>query len=201
MNRLSTSLRAWASTAVVAAMLCGTHANAATIDVSFHRVDDIVVIEASALVSADAQTAWRVLTDYEHYVDFVPGLTDSRVVSRHGDRLTVTQSGDASFWLLHMPYDVTYDVTEFPPFRVESRASASALRHFESTYVLTPLASSVRIEYFGRLAPRSAWMGRIEQMAARLGIVREFEALVEEIERVATKDEADRARATARAPN
>jgi len=182
------------------AMLIGARANAATIDVSIQRVDDTVVIEASARVAADTQTAWRVLTDYDRYVDFVPGLKDSHVVSRDGEHLTVRQSGDASFWLLRMPYDVTYEVTEFPPYRVESRASGSALRHFDSTYVLTPSASNVRIEYVGHLAPRNAWVGRIEQMAARRGIVREFEALVDEIERAAAND-AIRPHDAARVPN
>lgn len=182
------------------AMLVVPGANAATIDVSIQRVDDTVVIEASARVAADTHTAWRVLTDYDRYVDFVPGLKDSRVVSRDGEHLTVRQSGDASFWLLRMPYDVTYEVTEFPPYRVESRASGSALRHFDSTYVLTPSPSDVRIEYIGHLVPRNAWMGRIEQMAGRRGIVREFEALVGEIERAAAND-ANRARDAARVPN
>ena len=193
----SASMRA----VLAATMLFVSTASAATVDVSVHRVDDTVVIEASALVAADSETAWRVLTDYDHYVDFVPGLKDSHVVSRQGDRLTVAQSGDASFWLLRMPYDVTYEVTEFPPYRVESRATASALRHFESTYVLTPSSRNVRIDYIGHLAPRDALMGRFEQMAARRGIVREFEALVEEIERVAARGDAEDRHGTARAPN
>ncbi|HSC99985.1 MAG TPA: SRPBCC family protein, partial [Casimicrobiaceae bacterium] len=125
-----------------------------------------------------------VLTDYARYADFVPGLRSSQVLSRHGSRLTVTQSGDAPVWLLRMPFEITYEVTEFPPFRVESNASAESLRRFDSTYLLTPSAGGVRIDYVGHLAPRSAWMGRIESMAARQSVVTEFRALAEQIERV-----------------
>src|SRR5689334_6430175 len=89
-----------ASVAVVA-----IPAKAADIHVEVHRTDDAVVIEASALVDADAGTAWRVLTDYARYADFVPGLRSSQVLSRHGSRLTVTQSGDAPVWLLRMPFE------------------------------------------------------------------------------------------------
>ena len=169
--------------ALAASAIGAPTAVAAEVSVSVHRVDDVVVIEARALVDADAQTAWRVLTDYGRYPDFVPGLHESRVIRRQGARLVVVQSGDAPLWLLRMPYVVTYEVTEFPPFRVESTASASQLSRFESRYTLTPDMSGVRIEYQGQLAPRSALMGRFEQAAARQGVVREFEALAQEIER------------------
>jgi len=168
-----------ASVAVVA-----IPAEAAEIHVEVHRADDAVVIEASALVDADAGTAWRVLTDYARYADFVPGLRSSQVLSRHGSHLTVTQSGDAPVWLLRMPFEITYEVTEFPPFRVESNGSAESLRRFDSTYLLTPSPGGVRIDYVGHLAPRSALMARIEWMAARQSVVTEFRALAEQIERV-----------------
>jgi len=168
---------------VCVSMLTAPLAAAADVSVTVRRVEDDVVIEARAVVNADTQTAWRVLTDYDRYADFVPGLHESRVLTRHGGRLVVVQSGDAPLWLLRMPYVVTYEVTEFPPFRVESKASASQLSRFESHYTLTPEASGVRIDYQGRLAPRSAFIGRFEQAAARQGVVREFEALAHEIER------------------
>jgi ribosome-associated toxin RatA of RatAB toxin-antitoxin module len=158
---------------------------AAVVSVAVHRVDDAMVIEASALVLADPQTAWRVLTDYGRYAAFVPGLRSSHVLSREGPRLTVTQSGDASLWLLRMPFEITYHVTEFPPFRVESNASSEALRQFDSTYRLTPSSAGVRIDYVGHLAPRGTVIGRLEQWTARQSVLREFKALAEEIERVA----------------
>ncbi len=164
--------------------LIATHVEAADIHVEVHRADDAVVIEASALVEADAPTAWQVLTDYPRYADFVPGLRSSQVLSRQGSRLTVTQSGDAPLWLLRVPFEITYEVTEFPPFRVESNASAESLRRFDSTYLLTPSPGGVRIDYVGHLAPRSALMARIEWMAARQSVVTEFRALAEQIERV-----------------
>ena len=183
------TLRAFQTVLVGACMaLVAPRLDAADIHVEVHRADDAVLIEASAFVEADAATAWRVLTDYARYADFVPGLRSSAVLSRHGPRLTVTQSGDAQLWLLRMPFEITYEVTEFPPFRVESNASAESLRRFDSTYLLTPLAGGVRIDYVGHLAPRVAFMGRLEDVAARQSVVSEFRALAEEIERVGATD-------------
>lgn len=155
---------------------------AADVNVVVRRTADAVVIEADALVNADAGTAWRVLTDYDRYADFVPGLRSSRVVARNGDHLTGAQSGEAPLWLLAMPFDITYEVTEMPPFRVDSIATANAVRAFVSRYVLTPSGNGVRIEYAGNLAPRRAWLGRFEQLAVRQGVIREFQALADEIE-------------------
>lgn len=162
--------------------LSSAMAKAADVNVVVRRTDDAVFIQANAVLNADAGTAWRVLTDYDRYADFVPGLRSSRVVARRGDHLTVAQSGDAPIWLLRMPFDITYEVTEKPPFRVDSIATASALRAFASRYVLTPSGNGVRIEYAGELAPRRAWIGRFEQLAVRQGVVREFQALADEIE-------------------
>ena len=162
--------------------LSSAMAKAADVNVVVRRIDDAVLIQANAVLNADAGTAWRVLTDYDRYADFVPGLRSSRVVARRGDHLTVAQSGDAPIWLLRMPFDITYEVTEKPPFRVDSIATASALRAFASRYVLTPSGNGVRIEYAGELAPRRAWIGRFEQLAVRQGVVREFQALADEIE-------------------
>ena len=160
-------------------------AAAAAVAVRIERDGDDVVIEASALLRTDNSTAWRVLTDYDRYPDFIPGLHSSRIVTRRGDRLTVTQSGDAPLWFLRIPVDITYEVTELPPDRLQSTASASPLRAFESTYRLTPTALGVRLDYAGRLTTRSAFLGRVEQIAMQRSVVRDFEALADEIERTA----------------
>jgi ribosome-associated toxin RatA of RatAB toxin-antitoxin module len=181
------ALTAWIDARRVLAMLAlvviDAAAAAADVSVNVRRADDSVFIEASAMLDASPATAWRVLTDYDRYAEFIPGLRSSHVVARDGTRLTVAQSGEAAFWLLRMPLDITYEVTEFPPYRLESNAKASPLRTLDSRYVLTPSASGVRLDYAGRLAPRSAIFGRIEQHAVRQSIVREFQALADEIER------------------
>lgn len=158
-------------------------ASAAAVDVSIRRDGDAVLIEASATLKADTATAWDVLTDYDRYADFIPGLRASRVTARTGAVVTVEQSGDATVWLFRMPLDVTYEIAEFPPYRLRSRATASVLRTLDSTYVLTPTAAGVRLAYAGRLAPRRALLGRIERFAAQQSVVRDFQALADEIER------------------
>ena len=109
-------------------------------------------------------------------------MRESRVVERRGTHAVVEQSADASLWLARMPIEITYEIDEYPPSRIESSAKADPLRTLDSRYELSPAPAGVRLEYEGRLAPRSAWLGRIEQYALRQAIVAEFEALADRIE-------------------
>ena len=51
-------------------------------------------IHAGVVLNADVATAWRVLTDYGRYAEFIPDLHLSRIVARHGATVTVEQSGE-----------------------------------------------------------------------------------------------------------
>jgi carbon monoxide dehydrogenase subunit G len=156
---------------------------AANIRVTAERHGDMIDVNATALLRADAATAWRVLTDYDHYADFIPNLRVSRVVRRRGPVVTVEQTGDAVFWIFRMPIAIRYEVTESPPNRLQSRATGGSLRALASSYVLTTTESGMRLDYSGHIAPRFELLGRIEQTAVRKNIEREFQALADEIER------------------
>lgn len=163
--------------------LLARSAAAATIAIDVATHADTIEIEASALLNADADNAWRVLTDYEHYVDFIPGLQESRVVGRKGATVTVKQSGDVVLWLLHMPLDVTLEITEIAPTRLDSRVVAGDLRTLNSHYALTPQGNGVRLEYVGKLDSGFVLFGPVERLAVKQNIARRFQALADEIER------------------
>ena len=133
--------------------------------------------------NADAATAWRVLTDYERYVDFIPDLQSSRVVARNGATVTVEQTGDVMLWWLHIPLDVTFEITEMAPSSLVSRVVAGDLRALNSRYVLTPVGNGVRLEYTGKLDSGFALFGAIERVAVKQNVARRFQALADEIER------------------
>jgi ribosome-associated toxin RatA of RatAB toxin-antitoxin module len=156
---------------------------AATIAVSAERHGDTIEIHASALLNADAATAWLVLTDYDRYVEFIPDLRESRVIARRGGTVTVEQSGDAALWLLRMPMHITFEITEIPPQRLESRMLAGSLRALESRYLLMPESSGVRLDYAGRIAPGFGFFEHVEELVVQQNVTRQFQALADEIER------------------
>jgi hypothetical protein len=167
----------------VAWVVAASSAAAATVSVDVDRRGDVVVIEASAQLKADGATAWRVLTDYDGYGDFIPGVRSSHVVARRGGAVTVEQSDAVGLWLLRLPLRITYEIAEYPPTRLRSNATASALPALESSYVLTPTAFGVRLDYVGHVGPGWALLGRIEQEILQRDVVRQFQALADEIER------------------
>jgi ribosome-associated toxin RatA of RatAB toxin-antitoxin module len=158
-------------------------AAAATIAVGVTSVADQIEIEASTLLNADTETAWRVLTDYPRYPEFIPGLQECRVIARKGATVTVEQSGEVRLWLLHRPLNVTFEITEVAPTRLDSRVVAGDLRALTSRYLLTPAGGQVRLDYTGTLDSGLALFGPIEQLAVRQNVTRRFQALADEIER------------------
>jgi ribosome-associated toxin RatA of RatAB toxin-antitoxin module len=160
---------------------------AATINFDAERLGGAIEIKASAVLKADAATAWRVLTDYGRYADFIPDLQASRVLARRGAIVTVEESGDATLGLLRMSLDVTFEITELAPNSLRSRAVAGSLRSLESSYELTLVPTGVRLDYRGRVEPGFELLGPIEQLATERNIARQFRALADEIERRSTE--------------
>lgn len=174
----------WACVAALAVLAAvAAAASAAAVDVAVRHRGDRIAIEASATLGADVATAWRVLTDYGRYPEFVPDLAVSRVVARSGPTVIVEQSGDALVWLVRVPLEVTYEITEFPPLHLRSRAVAGSLRLLESDYRLTALPNGVRLDYTGYAATRTGLFGPLERWVIEDNATRQLRALAEAIER------------------
>ena len=156
---------------------------AAVISIDAERDGAAIDIHASAVLNADATTAWRVLTDYARYPEFIPDLHMSRVVARHDNTVTVEQSGEALFWLFRIPLDITFEIEESPPSSVRSRATAGSVRALTSNYMLTPVSPGVRLNYVGRVTPGYALLWHLEQSVVERNVGRQFQALADEIER------------------
>jgi len=167
----------------VLALTSAQPAGAGSVSIEAARDGNAIDIHASAVLKADAGTAWRVLTDYDRYADFVPGLNLSRVVDRRGEVVTVQQSGAAAFWLFELPLDITFEIHEVPRRLLVSRAVAGSLRGLDSRYTLWPVPHGTRLDYVGRVVPGFELPERLEQKVVEQSVGRQFQALADEIER------------------
>jgi hypothetical protein len=188
MRRVPLPLLFVACAAVWAGAASSTHllasrADDPAVDVHVERRGDALVIAASAELAADPATAWAVLTDYARYRNFIPGIEASRVVARRGRAVVVEQFDEVALWFLHMPVRVVYQIDEFPPARLQSRASAPSFPPLSSTFLLERTDAGVRLEYVGHVGPGLPLLGRLEQPAFQRAAVRDFKALANEIER------------------
>jgi hypothetical protein len=155
----------------------------ATVAFSAERNGEVIDIHAIALLDADGATAWRVLTDYGRYPEFIPDLRSSHVVARRAATVTVEQSGDAVLWLFRMPLEITFEIQEAAPDHLSSRAVAGTLRALTSSYELAPEAAGTRLDYVGHATPGFRLLGPVERAAVERNVARQFQALADEIER------------------
>jgi carbon monoxide dehydrogenase subunit G len=153
------------------------------IHVESSRHAGVVEIRASADLVADRDTAWRILTDYGRYAAFIPGMKESRVVSRNGATVLVEQAGTAALGPLHIPIEITFQILETPPGAIESRAVAGTLEALESRYTLSVRGQGSRLLYSGRVRPGFPLFGGLGQSAIEANVAGQFHALVDEIER------------------
>jgi ribosome-associated toxin RatA of RatAB toxin-antitoxin module len=185
--------------AAVVAIALTMHAPAAAADLTVRVLQpkDGVVIEANAVLRADVATAWSVLTDYDRYDRFVPGLRSSRVLERRGVNVTVRQLSEASIGIFRTPMTITYEIVEDAPTEVRSRVVAGCDCALESVYVLTPLDGNVRLAYTGRFGAPADMRAALEVSAGEQQITRYLRALADEIERKAAAQDATRDEALA----
>ncbi len=167
--------------AVALALTFSSPAGAADITWDQRQEDGNLVLQASALLDADVAAAWRVLTDYRRYGEYMPGVNRS-AVHRDGSTVRVDQSVSVALCGVQVPADIRWRIQETPPYALHSHGTANRMS-IDSAYTLTPVAAGVRLEYVGRIAKSPAL--RFLHCAAVDQFMRaDFTALTTEIERV-----------------
>ncbi|HSD99865.1 MAG TPA: SRPBCC family protein [Burkholderiales bacterium] len=159
-------------------------AQAAEITVDATRSGETFRVEASAEFEGSLTRAWKVLTDYGRFAEFVPDLRVSRVVSRESNSVVVEQKGAARLLFWSYPMDVRLAVTEFPYERVESRSVSGNFREMQNAYTLEMRSGQVHLRYSGRMVPDFYVPPLIGTLALHNSVESTFRALVNEMERV-----------------
>jgi ribosome-associated toxin RatA of RatAB toxin-antitoxin module len=161
---------------------------AALIEIETSHKADVVDVKAQALISANPQTVWETLTDYERLPDFVPGLKSSKIMERKGSVVTVKQSGLAEFFFFRVPIEVTVESTEAWP-SLEVRRIAGTVKQLQGRYqmLVLPDNSGVRLTWTGSIEPENSLPPLIGESLMRRSIRQQFTGMVREIERRASK--------------
>jgi ribosome-associated toxin RatA of RatAB toxin-antitoxin module len=176
-------VRPVASAFLFALFLTLAPARAAEITVDVKRSGDVFNIEARAEFEGAAARAWQVLTDYGRYAEYIPELSESRVIARRGHQVEVEQKGEARVLFLSIPLEVKLAVTEHPFERVVSRALSGSFREMRNAYTIEAVQGRVLLRYTGKLVPDFYVPPLIGTLMLKRNVEAMFVALVEEMER------------------
>ena len=167
---------------------------AAQISVHTTRHGDSFEVEATAEIDADVADAWKVLTDYDRLAEFIPGMQESRVVSRDGFNVVVDQRGDASLLFFTFPMRVRLAIEEFPSDRIVSNAIAGNFREMRGVCHLQARDTGLQLRYEGKFTPDFGVAPLIGTLVVRTTVERRFAAMVREIEKTRRREPAPAAR-------
>lgn len=162
-------------------------ANAAeTVVVQAWRLGDAVQVRAQASVTAPQALIWRTLTDYDRLAEFVPGISQSRVLERRGSTSTVAQTGTARLWFFSYRIEVVVESIEQPPDAIGIRLLKGNLKQLDGRYQLDPVAGQegeFLLSWSGVIEPSVAVPLLIALPLMRANIAEQFGGMVREIER------------------
>jgi carbon monoxide dehydrogenase subunit G len=156
---------------------------AAEVVVQTTRHGDTFEVEATAEIEADEADAWKVLTDYDRLAEFIPGVQESRVLSRDGSKVVIDQRGEASLLFFKFPMRVRLAIEEFPTYRVVSTAIGGNFKEMHGVYHLQPRPGGVRLRYEGTFTPDFGVPPLIGTLLMRSTLEKRFAAMVHEIEK------------------
>ena len=165
-------------------LLAPVTGKAAEISVQTTRHGDSFEVEATALIKADVADAWKVLTDYDRLADFIPGMMESRVVSRDGFNVVVDQRGETSLLFFSFPMRVRLAIEEFPNDRIVSRAISGNFKELHGVYYLQARDAGMRLRYEGKFTPDFGVPPLIGTLVVRSTVAGRFSAMVREIEKM-----------------
>lgn len=98
------------------------------------RYGSAVQVNVQTTIKAPITIIWNTLTDYDHMADFIPGMEESRLLERKGNRAIVEQSGYAHLWLFRFPIHATVEVNEQMSSAIHTRLLRGNLKRLEGSY-------------------------------------------------------------------
>lgn len=171
------------STALLAVVLVGP-AEAARTEVSVSLAGDLYSVKAVSETDADRDTIWQVLTDYESYPRFVPGLQRSSVIG--ADPLRIEQYGDFGILFFKRGVAATLEVEEHAKSRIVFRSVAGDLKQLQTIVTIEGESAPLRVAYRSSIEPAFWVPPLIGTSIIRIAIRGKLQAVAEEMERRAT---------------
>ncbi len=146
--------------ATSAAFLLGMLLNASVsgstnkeIEVRVQHDSGRIIIYVTFLVPVMPQQAWAVLTDFDNIPSFISDVQFSKVISRTGNTLHVSQRGITKYGFLSYTFDSVGEINLSPFNKIHERMISGSMREMEETTTLLQTGNQTRVSYHADIAP------------------------------------------------
>lgn len=92
------------------------------------------------LVNANLDSTWQVLTDYENFEEFLPGVAESELMQNNGDRKIVQQINQVKTLIFTTEARVRLAISESYPQQIAFSFVDGDLDSLEGTWLLEPVS-------------------------------------------------------------
>jgi ribosome-associated toxin RatA of RatAB toxin-antitoxin module len=146
----------------------------------------IVTVHAQARIHARYALIWQTLTAYEELPRFIPDMTYSKILERHGSSVIVEQKGVTAVLMFSYPVEVTVESVEQPPDTLRLHVLKGNLKQLDGAYTLEKIPGSdddYHLDWRGVIEPGFAVPAFITRPLLRSTVEKQFLGMVGEIER------------------
>ena len=119
------------------------------------QLGETITVDATLTVEVPLETAWAVLTDFDHMALILDNLTSSEVLSRNGNLWIVRQKGVAKFGFLTFPFESDREVRLEPMRRILARNITGTLKRMDSELNISSQEQMVHLRYHAQIVPDS----------------------------------------------
>ena len=92
------------------------------------------------LMTTTMENAWQVLTDYDNFAEFLPGVASCKVLESNGDRKVFEQINKIKTLVFSVESRVKIATTEFYPEQIVFEAVGGDLETMDGTWLLEPVS-------------------------------------------------------------
>lgn len=153
------------------------------------KTDDEYTVEGTVTVRVPLSIAWVVATDYGNMVNFLPDLTESTILSRAGDQVTVRQLGASRIGPFRFEYDAVRSFELVPCTVIKSNGKSNRLSKLETVMQLGVSGEHTVMKYKATTTPKFWVPSVIGSYTIRSQTMRQFEHMAREMLRRAGIDD------------
>lgn len=176
------TLRTGAAILMLITMLLGPLQAWAEASVRVENKGTTLYVQADIDTTADRKTAWAVLSDYDHWTEFIPDLVVSRVISRPGDPLQVEQRGRIPT-MPNFPVVMILQVEETPSERIRFYRTAGNVQSFAGEWLIEGKPEKARLVYRAVVMPGFPMPPQVSMEIFRDDAKKRMEAMAQEMAR------------------